>query len=185
MQANNTLEAQATAAAAILEKHGMKLEHAALIELVNELRSTAPADAEAGSHYTNPEWSVAAGPMTDGQYLARGGNCCPSCGSGDISGSSITVDGREAYQQVTCSDCNAEWNDMYTLTGHSDLEGGINLENISTVVDDVKRRAEKYGFSVDSVAQAHECIADSSDELGEELSDPEIKIAVERLLMPE
>jgi hypothetical protein len=181
MQAIKNIDALATEAVAFFEKHGISLEHAAAIKMVEQLQRTAPAVAPE-SVPSDPHWSVHAGAMTDAQYLARGGNCCPSCGSGDISGNSFTVDGRTAFQGVTCADCDASWNDTYALSGFDDLEDGINNEAITAVVEDVQERAKKYEFSVDSEEQALECIADSECEVGEELSEAEKKLAVERLL---
>ncbi len=42
---------------------------------------------------------------------------CPFCGSIDIEGGEVDVDGVIARQQITCNGCQKKWNDIYTLTG--------------------------------------------------------------------
>jgi hypothetical protein len=168
----------------IVSSKGIEAPEPAILTLLAQLEAAesgvvAAAKVEAEAEAAN--WTAAAGAMTDAQYVARGGNCCPSCGSHDISGGSITVDGRTAYQGVTCADCDAEWNDTYQLTGYDDLEGGVNKESVEAVVEDVKRRAEKHGFNVTSEEQARECVEESSDQLNLALSDAEKTLAVGQL----
>jgi hypothetical protein len=50
-------------------------------------------------------------------YLKHDGQC-PRCGSGDINGGFIEVDGAGASQEVSCNDCNAKWIDLYKLVGY-------------------------------------------------------------------
>lgn len=58
--------------------------------------------------------------MTDEQYLAKGGNVCPFCGSEEISGEgSVQVDSNEAWQTIVCRSCDKEWMDVYRLIGYS------------------------------------------------------------------
>mgnify|MGYP001612083688 CR=1 FL=1 len=49
---------------------------------------------------------------------------CPYCGSPDITGKSIDVDGSTATQEVGCdaNDCGRSWIDVYTLTGVMETE---------------------------------------------------------------
>lgn len=57
-------------------------------------------------------------------YLNSGGQHCPACGSEDIAAlGGFEADINAAWQRVVCEaeDCKAEWNDLYTLTGFSDL----------------------------------------------------------------
>jgi len=63
-------------------------------------------------------------PLTDEEYVAKGGGVCPVCGSDQVEGGSIDVDGPSAAQSVSCNDCNAEWKDIYQLTGYADLVSG-------------------------------------------------------------
>lgn len=60
--------------------------------------------------------------LTDAQYVARKGNVCPACGSSNLWGHSVDVDGATASQPVECLDCDANWNDAYVLTGYTDLQ---------------------------------------------------------------
>lgn len=127
-------------------------------------------------------WSNEAGPMTDGQYVALKGVRCPSCGSSDVSGNQLEVNAGEAFQPMNCSECGATWSDSYALTGYSDLEGGVDLEAVESAVEDVRTRSRKYGFSVDGDAQAREVISESCGIIGVDLSEPEVKIAVAKLM---
>lgn len=54
--------------------------------------------------------------ITDAEYIKRGGNECPRCGSSNLEGSSWDADGRFAWQEVVCCDCEHEWVDTYTLS---------------------------------------------------------------------
>lgn len=38
---------------------------------------------------------------------------CPKCGSDEIEGDDISVEGNEVWQECGCLVCNAEWNDIY------------------------------------------------------------------------
>lgn len=50
-------------------------------------------------------------------YLANS-YACPFCESRDIEGgSTLEVDGRTAWQEITCLQCRARWNDLFTLSG--------------------------------------------------------------------
>ena len=44
-------------------------------------------------------------------------NFCPECGSKNIYALQSTFEGTQAWQAVTCDECDAEWHDLYTLTG--------------------------------------------------------------------
>ena len=62
--------------------------------------------------------------LTDEQktkYLENPGHC-PNCGSEQIEGGSIDVEGENAYQQVSCNDCDQQWNDIYQLVGVEGVE---------------------------------------------------------------
>ena len=48
-------------------------------------------------------------------YLKEGGGICPFCKSPDISGGQVQVEGTEAWQEVSCSDCDERWRDVYKL----------------------------------------------------------------------
>jgi hypothetical protein len=130
----------------------------------------------------NTLWAKEQGPMNDGQYIAFKGVRCPSCGSSNVNGSQLEVDAGLAFQPMHCSECEANWSDSYGLTGYTDLEGGIDFEGVESAVEDVRSRREKYGFSVDSEAQAREVVSESRDILGIDLSELELKIAVSKLM---
>jgi len=48
-------------------------------------------------------------------YIEGGYSHCPYCGSADIVGGSVEIDGNGAHQDVTCNECNREWSDVYVL----------------------------------------------------------------------
>ena len=48
-------------------------------------------------------------------YLLEGGNLCPFCGSTNIEAGKTTSYDDNA-REVTCLDCNKEWEDICTLT---------------------------------------------------------------------
>lgn len=58
-------------------------------------------------------------PMSQRRYVKCGGICCPFCGGGNIEGGPVEIDGGDAWQEITCADCEADWTDHYTLTGYS------------------------------------------------------------------
>ncbi len=50
------------------------------------------------------------------RYIAGGGLQCPYCGSVELEGDSVQVDGGTVWQHITCLLCEQEWDDIYTLT---------------------------------------------------------------------
>lgn len=45
---------------------------------------------------------------------------CPDCGpEADIEGGSITIDGENAYQNVYCLQCKAEWRNGYRFAAYT------------------------------------------------------------------
>lgn len=57
-------------------------------------------------------------PLTPAEYVAKLGVVCPFCGSHDIEGGAVEIDGGIAYQPVSCLECDSEWTDTYALTGY-------------------------------------------------------------------
>lgn len=51
------------------------------------------------------------------EYVQSGGVACPYCGSEDIVGDSIQVEGGTAWQKITCNGCDEQWQDTYVLAG--------------------------------------------------------------------
>ena len=73
-----------------------------------------------------PKWKKAQGPMSNEQYLAQvQPNCCPVCGSTEIEGESVSVEGRKAVQECGCNDCNSKWEDQYQLASYNLYENGL------------------------------------------------------------
>jgi predicted nucleic-acid-binding Zn-ribbon protein len=55
-------------------------------------------------------------------YLKHGGSKCIACGSKNIEGGSLEMDGASAWCVVDCNDCGASWKDVYKLSGWTDFE---------------------------------------------------------------
>jgi len=53
---------------------------------------------------------------TQKEHIANGGQSCPKCNSDQIEGSEVTIDTGKTYQEMTCLECNAQWEDIYDLT---------------------------------------------------------------------
>ena len=49
------------------------------------------------------------------KYVANGGVNCPVCNSENIEGSHMEADAGGAWQEVYCSDCGENWQDVYRL----------------------------------------------------------------------
>jgi len=62
--------------------------------------------------------------LSDDEYVAKGGGICPACGTDEIVGDAIDVDGPSASQAVHCCCCSAEWTDKYQLQGYANLVTG-------------------------------------------------------------
>ena len=60
----------------------------------------------------------------DKKYIAHLGGRCPVCHSDEIEGSSFDVEAGQVWQKVWCQSCEAEWKDIYHLTGIEDLKDG-------------------------------------------------------------
>lgn len=61
------------------------------------------------------------GQISKEDYVARCGNVCPVCGSHEVTGDNIEVDGSQAWQEVSCDQCGATWQDVYQLIGYDNL----------------------------------------------------------------
>lgn len=53
------------------------------------------------------------------KYVTSGGAACPFCESSNIEGGEHDCEGTFSWQEVSCLDCEATWQDVYTLTGIS------------------------------------------------------------------
>ena len=62
---------------------------------------------------------------TPDAHLAKAlleGNCCPACGSGDISLESYEYKSALNVVQRSCESCNSEWEEVYTLQSYQNLK---------------------------------------------------------------
>ena len=62
--------------------------------------------------------------LTEKEYVEMKGTKCPACGSIELEGRSINIDGGTATQGMSCLDCCATWEDVYKLSGYDLLEKG-------------------------------------------------------------
>ena len=60
-------------------------------------------------------------PRSQMEYV-QSPNTCPCCDSSSIEGGHVEVECSSAWQQITCNDCGATWNDIFKLTGYADLD---------------------------------------------------------------
>ena len=54
-------------------------------------------------------------------YIQRRGVACPFCASSNIEGRQFDVQAGTAWQPMNCTDCDREWNDVYTLDTISEI----------------------------------------------------------------
>lgn len=62
--------------------------------------------------------------LSEQDYVKKAGAYCPKCGSKNIAGSFIDIDGVYATQHVDCADCRSTWADVYELVGYDNFEDG-------------------------------------------------------------
>lgn len=60
--------------------------------------------------------------LTSDEYVACRGTKCPNCGSDQINGGSVDIEGGGCSQECWCSDCHARWWDAYQLMSYENLE---------------------------------------------------------------
>lgn len=56
-------------------------------------------------------------------YAAAGGASCPKCGSADIEAGKLSAESDVAWCKVGCLTCDAEWQEIYTLSGICHADG--------------------------------------------------------------
>ena len=49
---------------------------------------------------------------------------CPECGSIQIEGGNVQIDGKEAWQPVSCLHCRTTWTEVYEASARLDIERG-------------------------------------------------------------
>lgn len=66
---------------------------------------------------------------------------CPVCGSPDIEGEPVEIDGTHAYQRCRCDECGAGWTDAYDVAGYVRDDDAARIRPYGTrVPDDDGRR---------------------------------------------
>lgn len=185
-------------AAAYLAAAGIEVPHTQLLEALSRafghrnwstMRATAADTAAAEKRGV---WAPGAEPMPQDLFAQEGGARCPVCGSHSVESLSLEADGPDAWDESTCSDCGSSWNCSYRLTGYFDLDLGEGIEAssqvdatrehvVETLVDDVRARAAKYGFSYSGQRQAERLARESADVLDLDATDAEVLEAASRL----
>ncbi|MBC8741702.1 hypothetical protein F6X40_34640 [Paraburkholderia sp. UCT31] len=123
--------AQGQALEMLAAERGFENWHAYLAEL------TTPASKPR-------KWKKMDGAMTVEQYLThRKPNCCPRCGSEDIEGDEVNIDGRTATQECGCNECETVWEDKYQLSGYALLSDGLGAEPILTIAEKEEKELEE------------------------------------------
>lgn len=126
------------AAATYLAEQGIDVPHTRLLEALarafgernwstlsaqlQELKApaaSAPVSPALDGVEAVPAWDSLLEPMSDAQFVADGGNCCPFCGSRNVETDSIQADGSRAWDETECGDCHAAWTSNYDLTGYT------------------------------------------------------------------
>lgn len=51
------------------------------------------------------------------KYVELGGTACPKCGNHMLMGSIVQVKSGQAWQDITCDDCEIVFRDLYKLIG--------------------------------------------------------------------
>lgn len=63
--------------------------------------------------------------LTSNQYASGEGLLCPVCEARcSAEGGPVEIDGGKAWQNVYCTECDAEWTDEYVLVGFDSLVKG-------------------------------------------------------------
>ena len=55
-------------------------------------------------------------------YIENTSSQCPYCHSDNITGSAVEVDADSAWQEVSCTDCERSWQDIYKLVDVEEIE---------------------------------------------------------------
>lgn len=87
------------------------------------------------------------------RYLNTHYGQCPNCQSFVLDGQSVEIDGNEAGQHVVCTECEADWTDIYTLTRIIDVTG---FDPNEPVTDEALERAKALGFNTVAAAEEHQ-----------------------------
>ena len=66
-------------------------------------------------------------------HIKGKGLSCPFCGTSSIQGSFIEIETGKAFQQMGCTECGAEWQDVYKLIDMEPDAEDIYCENCKKV----------------------------------------------------
>jgi hypothetical protein len=209
----------AQVAATYLAEHGIEVPHTRMLEAISRAFgernwSTLSAQLKAAKSpgaAPGQAWDPDAGPMTQAQYVERGGACCPFCGSDNVEADGPQADGPLTWDDNTCHECAADWKSSYSLTGFFAAQNGEtdaqapdcptpscaqgpqevqpNLdkadsyreETVDDLVDDVMTRARRHQFSHYSYFVALSLARESNEQLDADATERELQEAAMRL----
>lgn len=70
----------------------------------------------------------------EARYLDAAGTVCPFCGSDEITGGFVEIDGGLAEQEMMCLDCESVWHDLYSLSHIESVNLGLGPRFLPVVV---------------------------------------------------
>jgi len=84
-------------------------------------------------------------------------NACPICGSDDLEGGPIDIEGNFAIQEMGCILCEATWMDFYRAEHREDIVRGEALTWRGILVNFAADLSERYetGVDVDSLVELY------------------------------
>lgn len=88
--------------------------------------------------------------MTNKQYMEHKGMVCPMCSSRQVAiNGELEVDGDTAWQAVTCTKCNYEWNDVWSLVGFEQPESEPQTVSLFKLIESADTMICQ-GYEIDS-----------------------------------
>jgi len=77
-------------------------------------------------------------------------NACPICGSDDLEGGPISIEGNYAIQEMDCVICEATWMDHYVANHREDIERGEPLSLRGILINFAADLGERYETGMDA-----------------------------------
>lgn len=101
--------------------------------------------------------------LSEKEYLKKGGNLCPFCGSDEITGGPVEIDGACALQEVSCLFCGAVWWDSFLLAGYRISRGPVGYD--SQAGPWPAEEARQLRNTAIRLTSAHECFPERTREM--------------------
>jgi formate dehydrogenase maturation protein FdhE len=82
-------------------------------------------------------------PLSDEQYVNKhDAAVCPVCLSSNIQSEPVDADGSIGTANIECHECGSRWTDIWKVTGYSDLNADMNLDQLGEVLEKAKQIRE-------------------------------------------